>query len=365
MTSCERWMQYYMFSAIAPGRPLELKSSGAFLPSVVKGFTLLTDTIPERFVCHYRLPIAVSPSSRKMTATTLEVRDDVDMLLASCSEYVASWIPSTIDGYRRQPYTEERWYPANTDDLNARISQAHTQSARFVAANGLRIAACHVKPRFSLASADLLTEFFALDKDSLSPLALDAQTFPKVVTILDASLTSSSATFAHTRTNSKLQYLSLKSTSTLKTETAASASPSKAAVQEKSVKEEAKIEGAVQIAIGVKADVDFPTWYTNVLIEADMLDHYSVSGCYILKPWSYGIWEAIQEWFNSKIKEMGVKNAYFPMFVSQKVAGKDHIEGFSPEVAWVTRAGNSDLDEPIVIRPTSETAIYLLDQKPS
>ena len=71
-----------------------------------------------------------------------------------------------------------------------------------------------------------------------------------------------------------------------------------------------------------------------------MLDYYSVSGCYILKPWSYSIWEIIQEWFNSKIKEMGVENSYFPMFVSSKVLEreKDHIEGFSPEVAWVTRA---------------------------
>jgi len=108
-----------------------------------------------------------------------------------------------------------------------------------------------------------------------------------------------------------------------------------------------------------------------------MLDYYSVSGCYILKPWSYSIWEEIQSiylsaiihrflahsssaWFNVKIKEMGVQNSYFPMFVSAKVLEreKDHIEGFSPEVAWVTRAGNSDLEEPIAIRPTSETAMY-------
>jgi prolyl-tRNA synthetase len=88
-----------------------------------------------------------------------------------------------------------------------------------------------------------------------------------------------------------------------------------------------------------------------------MLDYYSVSGCYILKPWSYSIWEAIQSmffhellaqyctypytgWFDDKIKEMDVQNAYFPMFVSASVLEreKDHIEGFSPEVAWVTRA---------------------------
>jgi len=130
--------------------------------------------------------------------------------------------------------------------------------------------------------------------------------------------------------------------------------------EKNSERDDAKIEGAVQIAIGVKKEVDFAAWYTNVLIKADMLDYYSVSGCYVLKPWSYSIWENIQEWFNSKIKEMGVENAYFPMFVSQKVLEreKNHIEGFSPEVAWVTRAGQSDLEEPIAIRPTSETAMY-------
>jgi prolyl-tRNA synthetase len=79
-----------------------------------------------------------------------------------------------------------------------------------------------------------------------------------------------------------------------------------------------------------------------------------------LEAWSYSIWEEIQDWFNKKIKAMGVQNVYFPMLVSQKVLEreKDHIEGFSPEVAWVTRAGSSDLDEPVAIRPTSETVMY-------
>lgn len=91
-----------------------------------------------------------------------------------------------------------------------------------------------------------------------------------------------------------------------------------------------------------------------------MIDYYTVSGCYILKPWSYGIWEEIQSWFNIEIKELGVQNSYFPMFVSASVLEreKDHIEGFSPEVAWVTRAGTTDLEEAIAIRPTSETVMY-------
>ncbi|KAF8421620.1 hypothetical protein EV426DRAFT_193515 [Tirmania nivea] len=128
----------------------------------------------------------------------------------------------------------------------------------------------------------------------------------------------------------------------------------------KPIKEDAVIADAALIGIGVKKEVDFPGWYQQVLTKGDMLDYYDVSGCYILKPWSYGIWEQIQKWFDGKIKEMGVENCYFPMFVSQRVLEreKDHIEGFAPEVAWVTRAGKTELEEPIAIRPTSETVMY-------
>jgi prolyl-tRNA synthetase len=98
--------------------------------------------------------------------------------------------------------------------------------------------------------------------------------------------------------------------------------------------------GTVLIGITTKKEEDFSSWYQQVLTKGDMLDYYDVSGCYILKPWSYSIWEKIQDWFDGKIKAMGVQNCYFPMFVSQKVLEreKDHIEGFAPEVAWVTKA---------------------------
>ncbi|KDQ10336.1 hypothetical protein BOTBODRAFT_36241 [Botryobasidium botryosum FD-172 SS1] len=232
-----------------------------------------------------------------------------------------------------------------------------------------------------LASEDLLKEFFSVDKDAVSPFALDESTFTRVVTVLDASLASSTEVFAvHPSDPSLLitgkdlaTYLHSLETAEVKVQVvdfhalsveaaAPSATPATAPAKTPAQKEkaDAKIEGAVQVAIGIKKEVDFPGWYTSVLIKADMLDYYNVSGCYILKPWSYTIWEAIQEWFNVKIKEMGVENSYFPMFISSKVLEreKDHIEGFAPEVAWVTRAGNSDLEEPIAIRPTSETAMY-------
>ena len=85
-----------------------------------------------------------------------------------------------------------------------------------------------------------------------------------------------------------------------------------------------------------------------------------MGNCYILRPWSHKIWEHIRAWFNERIELLGVENSYFPLFVSKKAleAEKDHVEGFAPEVAWVTKSGETDLEEPIAVRPTSETIMY-------
>ncbi len=98
----------------------------------------------------------------------------------------------------------------------------------------------------------------------------------------------------------------------------------------------------------------------QVITKAEMIEYYDVSGCYILRPWAYAIWESIKDFFDSEIKKLGVQNCYFPMFVSNQALEKEktHIADFAPEVAWVTKSGNSDLAEPIAIRPTSETVMY-------
>ncbi|KAJ5610973.1 ribose-phosphate pyrophosphokinase 1 [Penicillium lagena] len=121
-----------------------------------------------------------------------------------------------------------------------------------------------------------------------------------------------------------------------------------------------KIENAALIGIDASKSEDFPSWYQQVLTKGDMLDYYDVSGCFILKPASYFIWEEIQTWFNLRIKKIGVKNCSFPLFVSEDVLQKekDHIEGFAAEVAWVTHAGSTPLEKKIAIRPTSETVMY-------
>ncbi|KAI7849312.1 hypothetical protein BDC45DRAFT_574028 [Circinella umbellata] len=122
----------------------------------------------------------------------------------------------------------------------------------------------------------------------------------------------------------------------------------------------APAEDIHQMGIEHKKDGDFSKWYQQVLLKSEMLDYYDVSGCYILRPLSYNIWKQITNFFDDAITEMGVEDTYFPMFVSNRVLEreKDHIEGFAPEVAWVTKAGSSDLEEPIAIRPTSETVMY-------
>ena len=81
------------------------------------------------------------------------------------------------------------------------------------------------------------------------------------------------------------------------------------------------------------------------MTKAELIEYYDVSVCYILRPWSYDIWERIKAKFDTYIKSIGVQNCYFPMFVSEKALNteKEHVEGFAPEVAWVTKAGKTDL----------------------
>ena len=115
-----------------------------------------------------------------------------------------------------------------------------------------------------------------------------------------------------------------------------------------------------QKGITVGKEENFSEWYTQVIQKAELIEYSPVSGCMILRPYAYELWERIQEFVNTKIKAKGVKNAYFPLFIPEKLLTKEeeHVEGFSPEVAWVTHAGNSELQEKLAVRPTSETIMY-------
>ena len=116
-------------------------------------------------------------------------------------------------------------------------------------------------------------------------------------------------------------------------------------------------EGFVQ-HIASKAE-DFSQWYIDVVLRAELADYAPVRGCMVIRPHGYALWENMQSLLDARLKATGHKNAYFPLFIPESFLRKEaeHVEGFAPEVAWVTKAGNEELPEPLVVRPTSETVI--------
>jgi prolyl-tRNA synthetase len=105
--------------------------------------------------------------------------------------------------------------------------------------------------------------------------------------------------------------------------------------------------------------VDFSQWYLDVVLKAELADYGPVKGCMIIRPYGYAIWEAMQADMDRRIKETGHVNAYFPLLIPKSYLEKEkeHVEGFSPECAWVTIGGGAELEEPLAIRPTSEAMI--------
>ncbi|MBQ7364781.1 MAG: proline--tRNA ligase [Clostridia bacterium] len=111
------------------------------------------------------------------------------------------------------------------------------------------------------------------------------------------------------------------------------------------------------VAAITSMDEDFAQWYTDIVKKAELIDYSSVKGCMILRPYGYAIWENIQEILDTKFKAVGTENVYMPMFIPESLLNKekDHVEGFAPEVAWVTHGGSEPLTERLCVRPTSET----------
>ncbi|MCX8194267.1 MAG: proline--tRNA ligase, partial [Candidatus Pacearchaeota archaeon] len=127
---------------------------------------------------------------------------------------------------------------------------------------------------------------------------------------------------------------------------------------EKSKKE--KIVKKKDLGIVAEKD-DFSEWYQQAIIKADLADYSNVSGCLVFKPMAYAIWEIIQAETDKRFKQIGIKNVYFPLFIPESLLKKEaaHLKGFSPEVAWVTEAGSTKLQERLAVRPTSETIMYV------
>jgi prolyl-tRNA synthetase len=107
---------------------------------------------------------------------------------------------------------------------------------------------------------------------------------------------------------------------------------------------------------------DFAAWYNDVIMRAQLADYSPVRGCMVIRPWGYGIWELMQRALDDMFKASGHQNAYFPLFIPQSFLAREaeHVAGFAPETAVVTHAGGKELEEPLVVRPTSETIIYAM-----
>jgi prolyl-tRNA synthetase len=114
------------------------------------------------------------------------------------------------------------------------------------------------------------------------------------------------------------------------------------------------------LGITVKKNENFSEWYVQIVRKAELADYAKVKGFTVVMPYGYSIWEKIRDYLDSKFKETGHKNAYFPSLIPESLLGKEaeHFSGFTPEVFWVTHAGNSELGERLATRPTSETIAY-------
>src|SRR5437868_5145400 len=104
---------------------------------------------------------------------------------------------------------------------------------------------------------------------------------------------------------------------------------------------------------------DFSRWYTDVVQRAELADYAPVRGCMVIRPYGYTLWEHSRDFLDKRIKASGCVNAYFPLLIPKSFLEKEaeHVEGFAPQVAWVTRGGDEELAEPLAIRPTSEAII--------
>lgn len=114
-----------------------------------------------------------------------------------------------------------------------------------------------------------------------------------------------------------------------------------------------------------KMNENFADWYTDIILKAELVDYAPVKGFMVIRPYGYALWENIQKVLDAKFKETGHKNAYFPLLIPESLLNKekDHVEGFAPEVAWVTQGGENKLQERLCVRPTSETIICTMYSK--
>ena len=124
-------------------------------------------------------------------------------------------------------------------------------------------------------------------------------------------------------------------------------------------------KGGGQVTEITPQSEDFSRWYLDVVRKAELADYSPVKGCMVIRPYGYAIWELIQRQLDDRFKATGHVNAYFPLFIPESLIMKEaeHVEGFAPQVAWVTKGGTEDLEEKLIVRPTSETIFGVMYQK--
>lgn len=242
---------------------------------------------------------------------------------------------------------------------------------------GKKLAAAGIGKKYNLrfAGEDVLETTLKVAKGSVSPLCVLHDEKTEVKFVLDKALLETSKLHCHPLRNDRT--VSFSPDALLKfarhynhepvvvdfAAALAAGGDEKKPVEKKpkaNKPEPKKVENKTNEGMSATKRDNFADWYTDAITKSGMIDYYDISGCYILRPYSYEIWEHIQHFLDSRFKSIGVKNCYFPIFVSAEKLQKekDHLEGFAPEVAWVTKSGNSDLREPIAVRPTSETIMY-------
>jgi len=233
-----------------------------------------------------------------------------------------------------------------------------------------------------MASEDDLGKYLGVKKGSVGPMCIKCDGEQKVTFVFDKRMMEVDTIYSHPGDNTVSVGMSPKDLVKFVETTGhevkfvdfpvkgeappASAKPAggekkqgKQGKQEKVVAKKQNAEGTL-LALQYKKMSQFHEWYSDVITLSEMISYYDISGCYILRPWAYSIWDSIQTWFNVQLKELEVDNTYFPLFVSKSrlEKEKEHVEGFAAEVAWVTKSGDGDLAEHIAIRPTSETIMY-------
>jgi hypothetical protein len=212
---------------------------------------------------------------------------------------------------------------------------------------------------FRLGDEDLLKEKLGIVRGSVSLLALLNDTNNEVTCCIDKSLLDASILNIHplrsdrttaVQTSSVLQFLDAinhkptildfdtkvaDTSSAPKEKKPTAAKVAKAADANTTESAGKNVKKETMLGLSVTKEGNFADWYTQVVTLSEMIDYSDISGCYILRPWAYFLWETIQRWFDEQIQQLGVRNTYFPLFVSEKALNteKDHVEGFAPEVS--------------------------------